>query len=69
VFTGSGREERLLLYCIFHDRTLREMARTLPATPEELLRIVGVGEVTFRKYGWAFLKVLREIRDDKESIQ
>jgi len=45
------------------------MARTLPATPGELLRIVGVGEVTFRKYGQAFLKVLREIRDDKESIQ
>jgi len=45
------------------------MARTLPATPEELLRIVGVGEVTFRKYGQAFLKVLREIRDEKELIQ
>jgi len=45
------------------------MARTLPATPEELLRIVGVGEVIFRKYGQAFLKVLREIRDEKKPIQ
>ncbi len=64
-----AKEERLPSYCIFHDRTLREMARTLPATPEELLRILGVGEVTLRKYGQAFLKVLREISDDKESIQ
>lgn len=67
--TRLAKEERLPSYCIFHDRTLREMARTLPATPEELLRILGVGEVTLRKYGQAFLKVLREIRDDKESIQ
>jgi superfamily II DNA helicase RecQ len=67
--TSLAKEERLPSYCIFHDRTLREMARALPATPEELLRIVGVGEATLRKYGQAFLKVLREIRDDKESIQ
>jgi len=64
-----AKEERLPSYCIFHDRTLREMARTLPATSEELLRIIGVGEVTFRKYGQAFLKVLNQIRDEKESIQ
>jgi len=45
------------------------MARTLPATPEELLRILGVREVTLRKYGQAFLKVLNQIRDEKEPIQ
>ncbi|MCG7851008.1 MAG: HRDC domain-containing protein, partial [Methanosarcinaceae archaeon] len=64
-----AKEERLPSYCIFHDRTLREMARALPATPEELLRIVGVGEVTLRKYGQAFLRVLREIKAEKEPIQ
>jgi ATP-dependent DNA helicase RecQ len=67
--TSLAREERLPSYCIFHDRTLREMARILPATPEELLRIVGVGEATLRKYGQAFLRVLREIKDEKEPIQ
>ena len=45
------------------------MARTLPATPEELLRIVGLGEVTLRKHGQAFLRILREIKDEKEPIQ
>ncbi len=59
-----AKKERLASYCIFHDRTLREMARALPVTPEELLRIVGVGEVTLRKYGQAFLKVLRAIKDE-----
>ncbi len=59
-----ARQERLPPYCIFQDRTLREMARTLPETPEELLAIVGVGEVTFRKYGPAFLGLLSQIRNE-----
>jgi len=62
-----AKEENLPSYCIFHDRTLREMTRALPGTPEELLRVVGVGEVTLRKYGQAFLKVLREIKDEKSG--
>ncbi len=60
-----AREEKLPPYCIFHDRTLRDMASTLPKTPEELLRIVGVGEVTLKKYGQSFLKLMNEVRDDE----
>ncbi len=55
-----AKKERLPPYCIFQDRTLREMARTLPGTSDELHMIVGVGEVTLRKYGQAFLKLLNE---------
>jgi ATP-dependent DNA helicase RecQ len=62
---GLAREERLPPYCIFHDRTLREMVSTLPKTPEELLRIVGVGEVKLKKYGQSFLRLLNELRDEK----
>jgi ATP-dependent DNA helicase RecQ len=62
---GLAREERLPPYCIFHDRTLRDMASTLPETPEELLRIVGVGEVKLKKYGQSFLRLLDEVRDEK----
>jgi len=61
---GLAREERLPPYCIFHDRTLRDMASTLPETSEELLRIVGVGEVKLKKYGQSFLKLLDEVRDE-----
>jgi ATP-dependent DNA helicase RecQ len=57
-----ARKEGLPAYCIFQDRTLREMARDLPTTPRELLNVVGVGEVTLRKYGKAFLDLLQEIK-------
>jgi len=63
--TNLANRENLPSYCIFHDRTLREMARALPGTQEELLRVIGVGEVTLRKYGQAFLEVLRQIKDEK----
>jgi len=55
-------KEGLPAYCIFQDRTLREMARELPTTPREMLNVVGVGEVTLRKYGKAFLDLLQEIK-------
>ena len=58
-----ARRERLPAYCIFQDRTLREMARTLPATREEMVAIVGVGQVTFRKYGREFLELLRNVKN------
>jgi ATP-dependent DNA helicase RecQ len=62
-----ARQEKLPPYCIFQDRTLREMARTLPGTSEALLHIVGVGEVTLRKYGEAFLNLLNQIKDEHAS--
>lgn len=62
--TRLAREEKLPSYCIFQDRTLREMARTIPATPDELLGTIGVGEVTLRKYGKEFLNLLNQIRHE-----
>jgi len=64
--TRLAKNESLPPYCIFHDRTLREMAKILPATLEEFLRVSGVGEVTMNKYGDAFLGLLNQIRDDFE---
>ena len=63
--TRLAKEERLPPYCIFQDRTLREMARTLPATPNQLLGVTGVGEVTMSKYGNQFLSLLKQIRKNK----
>lgn len=53
-----ARSEGLPAYCIFQDRTLREMAQKLPDRREAMMAIVGVGEVTFRKYGKAFLDLI-----------
>ncbi len=53
-----ARAEGLPAYCIFQDRTLREMACRLPVSQEQMMGIVGVGEITFKKYGSAFLDVI-----------
>jgi len=45
-------------YCIFQDRTLREMASRLPDSREKMMSIVGVGEITFKKYGGFFLELI-----------
>jgi ATP-dependent DNA helicase RecQ len=63
--SNLAKQERLPPYCIFQDRTLREMARILPETPDELLSIAGVGEVTLRKYGRAFLGLLSQLSNKK----
>ena len=62
--TSLAKKEGLPAYCIFQDRTLREMARELPKTSDELLEIVGVGHVTLKKYGTQFLELISKIRKD-----
>lgn len=66
--SSIAKEERLPPYCIFHDRTLREMAKILPSNGKELLEIAGVGEITLRKYGPPFLRLLKALRGEKENI-
>jgi ATP-dependent DNA helicase RecQ len=53
-----ARAEGLPAYCIFQDRTLREMASRVPDSREKMMAIVGVGEITFRKYGSVFLDLI-----------
>ncbi len=43
-------------YVIFSDATLREMAATKPATPEEMLEVKGVGAKKLEDLGPAFLE-------------
>ena len=45
-------------YCIFQDRTLREMASRFPDTPAKMRAVFGVGETTFKKYGRTFLEAI-----------
>lgn len=53
-----ARTKGLPPYCIFQDRTLLEMASRLPDTQEKMMSIVGVGEITFKKYGRLFLDLI-----------
>jgi ATP-dependent DNA helicase RecQ len=62
-----ARRENLPPYCIFHDRTLREMARDLPDSPAKMMAIAGVGEITFRKYGRHFLDLISSYLSRKKQ--
>jgi ATP-dependent DNA helicase RecQ len=45
-------------YIVFSDAVLRAMSERRPRTPEELLRVPGVGPVKLERYGAAFLREL-----------
>jgi ATP-dependent DNA helicase RecQ len=46
-------------YVIFHDSTLRDMARLKPTTPDALRHVYGVGERKAADLGETFLSVIR----------
>ena len=58
--TTLARAEAVPPYCVFTDRTLRDMATHQPADRTALLQIYGVGEAKVRKYGEIFLALIRE---------
>jgi ATP-dependent DNA helicase RecQ len=47
----TARSHNVPAYVIFHDATLREIARAMPITLEELGRVSGVGEKKRETYG------------------
>ncbi|OOM78481.1 DNA helicase RecQ [Clostridium sp. BL-8] len=49
-----ARENGVPPYIVFGDVTLKEMAINYPVTREKMLKISGVGEVKYNKYGKAF---------------
>jgi ATP-dependent DNA helicase RecQ len=49
-------------YIVFSDAVLRQMARCVPKTREEMALLSGVGPVKLARYGEAFLALLREKR-------
>ena len=53
-----AREHNLPAYVVFHDATLAEMARGLPATLGDLAGISGVGAKKLEAYGDEILRVL-----------
>jgi ATP-dependent DNA helicase RecQ len=55
-----AQEQNLPAYVVFHDSALREMATRRPTTLKEFAQIPGVGETKLKRYGAAFLEVLRQ---------
>jgi ATP-dependent DNA helicase RecQ len=44
---------------VFSDKTLREMARRRPQSPDEFLDIKGVGSFKSRQFGERFLEAIQ----------
>jgi len=58
--TSQASKESLPPYCVFSDKTLIEIARARPQSPEDLLEVSGVGPSKLEKYGGAVLKITGE---------
>lgn len=53
-------------YVIFHDRSLIEMARFFPRTPDEMAQIYGVGQRKLEEYAAHFLPVIQAYCQEKD---
>lgn len=56
----TARSHNLPAYVIFHDNTLREIARAGPATLDDLRQVSGVGEKKLESYGAQIIALVRE---------
>ena len=55
-----ARQEKVPPYIVFSDKTLVQMCILKPQDRTEMLRVSGVGEMKYAKYGERFLEVLRK---------
>lgn len=53
-------------YVVFPDSTLREMSAKMPVTPDEFIRISGVGEKKAARYGKKFIEIIKEYKNKKQ---
>ena len=57
---GVAKEHGVPAYTVFHDATLQEIARLLPASLDGLRGISGIGATKLERYGELLLQVIRE---------
>lgn len=57
-----ARQHSLPAYVVFHDSTLKEIARSLPNSLEEMGNISGVGQKKLYMYGEQFLEVIAQYK-------
>lgn len=57
-----ARTQSVPPYVVFTDKSLKEMCARMPENKEQMLQVSGVGESKYKKYGEAFLEVIRAYR-------
>jgi ATP-dependent DNA helicase RecQ len=60
-----ANEAGLPAFCVLHDKTLRELARTAPTNTIALLQISGIGPQKASKFGPAFLIAIKSCNGEK----
>ncbi|MDR2571047.1 MAG: DNA helicase RecQ [Oscillospiraceae bacterium] len=60
-----AKEEKVPAFVVFSDATLVDMCQKHPRTPEEFLKVSGVGQVKLERYGERFVHLLcQEAQND-----
>lgn len=63
-------EEKVPPYIIFSDKTLREMSTSYPSDKIAILKVSGVGEAKFERYGEAFLEeILKYVEENGVKVE
>ena len=62
-----ARREGLREFMVFSNDTLEWMAAMRPATAEAMLTVNGVGPVKMERFGWDFLRVIREYANQPQT--
>lgn len=63
-----SRSQNIPMYIIFSNATLEAMAAYQPVTPEELLKIPGVGQAKLQKYGKVFLEEIQSWKEEPNGM-
>jgi hypothetical protein len=66
--TAQAREQGVAPFVIFHDRVLRAVAASLPADPEALRAIPGVGPAKLEQYGHTLLAIVQAHLADTSRV-
>lgn len=54
-------------FCVFKNRTLRDIASSKPVSKDELRKVFGVGQRLADRYGEEFLEIVRNHRKTKDA--
>lgn len=65
VRTEIAKKQSVPAFVVFSDAALHDMCAKQPKTDDEFLEVSGVGLAKLKKYGQAFLPVIREFCDKK----
>lgn len=64
---GLARRDKVPPYVVFSDSTLRELADVRPTNPAAMLKIKGIGEAKFMKYGAVLIDFFKQARLESEG--